>query len=113
MYKHPYHETFFNSLGISGTDGTIAKRMYDLKGRVHAKTGSINGVKSLSGYVQNDDGHYYVFSFIFNGIKGSVAPVVEMQDNACRVLAAWPKQIKLPVTTRPTSRRATTSSAGE
>src|SRR6185437_531335 len=74
MYKHPYHETFFNSLGISGTDGTIDKRMKDLKGRVHAKTGYIGGVRALSGYVQNDDGHYYAFSFIYNGIKGSVKP---------------------------------------
>ena len=104
MYKHPAHQTFFDSLGTSGTDGTIDKRMKDLKGRVHAKTGFIGGVRSLSGYVQNDDGHYIVFSIIFNGIDGSVKPFEEMQDNACRVLAAWPKRIDPPASTQPATR---------
>ena len=35
-----------------------------------AKTGYIGGVRSLSGYVQNDDGHWIVFSIIFNGFQG-------------------------------------------
>ena len=105
MWRHRDKETFFDSLTIAGVDGTIAKRMTDLKGRVHGKTGFIGGVRSLSGYVQNDDGKWLVFSVIYNGFSGSAAPFEDMQDNAVRVLAAWPKEAKLP----PTTRRAATS----
>ena len=56
MSKHPEHQTFFDSMSIAGEDGTIRNRLKDLKGKVHAKTGFIGGVRSLSGYVQNDDG---------------------------------------------------------
>ncbi len=108
MWRHRDKETFFDSLTSAGVDGTIAKRMTDLKGRVHGKTGFIGGVRSLSGYVQNDDGKWLVFSIIYNGFSGSASPFEDMQDNAVRVLAAWPKEAKLPPTTRPTTRRAAT-----
>jgi D-alanyl-D-alanine carboxypeptidase/D-alanyl-D-alanine-endopeptidase (penicillin-binding protein 4) len=107
MWRHRDKETFFESLTIAGVDGTIGKRMYDLKGRVHAKTGFIGGVRSLSGYVQNDDGRWLIFSIIYNGFSGSAGPYEDMQDNAVRVLAAWPKEVKLPATRRATTRRAT------
>ncbi len=103
MWKHRHKDVFFNSLTISGTDGTIKERLTDLTGRVHAKTGFIGGVRSLSGYVQNDDGHWIAFSIIYNGFRGSAKPFEHLQDNAVRVLAAWPRQIDLPTT------RATTT----
>lgn len=111
MAKHKDRKAWFDSLGISGEDGTISKRMTDLKGRVHAKTGFIGGVRSLSGYVQNDDGHWIVFSIIYNGI-GAVKPYEERQDNACRILAAWPRPAKLTPISRPTT-NTTTNAAGE
>jgi hypothetical protein len=48
--------------------------------------------------VQNDDGHWIVFSIIYNGFRGSAKPYEHMQDNAVRVLAAWPKHVDLPTT---------------
>jgi D-alanyl-D-alanine carboxypeptidase/D-alanyl-D-alanine-endopeptidase (penicillin-binding protein 4) len=108
MWTHPEKETWFNSLGTSGTDGTISSRMKDLKGRIHAKTGFINGVRSLSGYVQSDSGKWIVFSIIYNGIEGSVKPFEDRQDNACRILAAWPKHIEVREPAAPATRPATT-----
>jgi D-alanyl-D-alanine carboxypeptidase/D-alanyl-D-alanine-endopeptidase (penicillin-binding protein 4) len=108
MWRHREKETFFDSLTIAGVDGTIGKRMYDLKGRVHAKTGFIGGVRSLSGYVQNDDGKWLVFSIIYNGFSGSAGPYEDLQDNAVRVLAAWPKEVKLPATRRAATTRSST-----
>lgn len=96
MWNHPSKQTYFDSLSISAVDGTIGKRLYDLKGRVRAKTGFIGGVRSLSGYVETDDGNTLVFSIIFNGIEGSVKPYEDMQDNAVRILAAWPKPFDPP-----------------
>ena len=101
MWKHKEKRAFFDSLSIAGEDGTIASRMKDLKGRVHAKTGFIGGVRALSGYVKTEEGKWLAFSIIYNGIDGSVKPFEERQDNACRVLAAWPKRASLAPTTGP------------
>jgi hypothetical protein len=59
--------------------------------------------------VQNDSGRWIAFSIIYNGIQGGVKPFEERQDNACRILAAWPKPAKLPPATRPAT---TTTTAG-
>src|SRR5262249_35863728 len=37
MWKHPYKEAFFDSMDTAGVEGTLSKRMTDLKGRVKAK----------------------------------------------------------------------------
>lgn len=86
MLHHPAHQAFFDSLPISGTDGTIKKRMKDVAGKVHAKTGFIGGVRSLSGYIQTKSGHTLVFSIIFNHIPGSVKPYEVIQDRVCELL---------------------------
>jgi D-alanyl-D-alanine carboxypeptidase/D-alanyl-D-alanine-endopeptidase (penicillin-binding protein 4) len=87
MWKHRYHQTFFDSLSIAGKDGTLRSRMKDLPTEFHGKTGFIGGVRSLSGYVKNRSGEWYVVSMIFNGIEGSVKPVEEMQDGVVKLLA--------------------------
>lgn len=68
MYKHPHYQTFYDSLTVGGVDGTIRNRFKDVPGRVHAKTGYIGGVRSLSGYVKTDSGKTLIFSIIYNGI---------------------------------------------
>jgi len=40
-----------------------------VKGRVSAKTGSIGGVRALSGYATTDSGRRVVFSILANDIK--------------------------------------------
>jgi N-acetylmuramoyl-L-alanine amidase len=90
MSKHKDGETFRKSMGEAGVDGTIGKRMKDLAGRVFAKTGYINGVRSLSGYVKTNEGKWLVFSIIYNGIDGDVKPYEALQDEAVHLLATWP-----------------------
>jgi N-acetylmuramoyl-L-alanine amidase len=105
MSKHKYGEVFRDTLPIGGVDGTIGKRMKDIAGKVHAKTGYIGGVRALSGYAQTDGGKWLVFSMIYNNIPGGVAPYEAMQDDACRLLVAWPDVDKanLKPATRPAS----------
>ncbi|HRX85266.1 MAG TPA: D-alanyl-D-alanine carboxypeptidase/D-alanyl-D-alanine-endopeptidase [Phycisphaerae bacterium] len=91
MYHHPDGDAYRAALAEPGGEGTLRGRMRDLRGRVHAKTGYIRGVRALSGYVQTRRGDWLCFSIIFNGIPGSVAPFNAIQDDVCRVLVDWPE----------------------
>ena len=68
-YEDPHiSEEFVASLPIAGVDGTLKKRFRNLRGKVYAKTGYLEGARSLSGYVFARNGRVYVFSIISNGM---------------------------------------------
>lgn len=68
MKNHPEHDAeFMTSFPRSGIDGTIKKRMTKAKGKIRAKTGLLNGVVGLAGYIHSDKGNTYAFTFIYNG----------------------------------------------
>jgi D-alanyl-D-alanine carboxypeptidase/D-alanyl-D-alanine-endopeptidase (penicillin-binding protein 4) len=69
-YAAGYRKTFINSLAVGGEDGTLEKRFKGMEGRVHAKSGFINGVSTLSGYLQSKSGDWYAFSILLNRISG-------------------------------------------
>jgi D-alanyl-D-alanine carboxypeptidase/D-alanyl-D-alanine-endopeptidase (penicillin-binding protein 4) len=60
---------FTASLPISGVDGTLKKRMTQpfIRGKVCAKTGTLMGVSTLSGYAMTQNGERLVFSIMING----------------------------------------------
>ncbi|MCC6573083.1 MAG: D-alanyl-D-alanine carboxypeptidase/D-alanyl-D-alanine-endopeptidase [Planctomycetes bacterium] len=60
MARREDREVFKSSLAVGGETGTLDKRMKDklLKGRVFAKTGYIDGVHALSGYLDAGTRHY-------------------------------------------------------
>lgn len=70
-YQQPDFEVFKASLpvaGISGTMANLAKRdaSHPAIGRAHVKTGTLNDVSSLAGYVMGRDGKWYVFVAMVN-----------------------------------------------
>ena len=74
-------------LPIAGVDGTLRKRMKGTKamGNVHAKTGTVTGVRSLAGYCTASNGHEIAFSIINQGVDDG-APARHFQDKVCRAL---------------------------
>ncbi|WP_019671759.1 D-alanyl-D-alanine carboxypeptidase/D-alanyl-D-alanine-endopeptidase [Psychrobacter lutiphocae] len=74
-YQHPSFETYANSLGIAGISGTIAehaKRLPNSKaiGQAWIKTGTLNNVTSMAGYVHGQSGQDYVIVGIINSNRG-------------------------------------------
>ena len=61
---------FVTSLPVAGVDGTLKRRFKEseLKGRIVAKTGYLNNVRALSGYVFTQKGDVLVFSILSNGL---------------------------------------------
>lgn len=81
-------KVFFDSLPIAGTDGTMEHRLWaePYKGRVLAKTGYINAVSCLSGYVLDTTGRPVIaYSVLVNGINGP-ADAKKLQDTICEKL---------------------------
>ncbi len=68
MAHSPHFQAYFDSLPVAGMDGTLAHRFLgdDVKGKIHAKTGSVEHVNTLSGYMDLPSGKRLVFSFMTN-----------------------------------------------
>ena len=68
MAHSPNFQTYLDSLPVSGIDGTLAHRLSDdqVKGKIHAKTGSVEHVNTLSGYMDLPSGKRLVFSIMAN-----------------------------------------------
>jgi len=64
----PFYAELEASLPILGMDGTVKKRFKDneIAGYAHLKTGSLEGVKSLAGYVKARSGKQWIVVFIVN-----------------------------------------------
>jgi D-alanyl-D-alanine carboxypeptidase/D-alanyl-D-alanine-endopeptidase (penicillin-binding protein 4) len=79
------------SLPIAGVDGTLTRRMRGTaaEGAIHAKTGSLRGVSTLSGYVDGERERILTFSFLVNNYTCSASVVRGIQDRACEVLAEY------------------------
>lgn len=68
MDQHPYGRSYVSSMAIAGRRGTL-RNLYNgttLDGRVYAKTGTLTGVRSISGLLVTEAGPRY-FSAISNG----------------------------------------------
>lgn len=71
----PWGAAYRASLPVAAERGSLRRRFAGTvgAGRIHAKTGYIENVHSLSGYFTGLDGHEYAFSVIVNQTAGGAA----------------------------------------
>jgi D-alanyl-D-alanine carboxypeptidase/D-alanyl-D-alanine-endopeptidase (penicillin-binding protein 4) len=83
--KQSWFLPYYFSLPISGIDGTLTERMKaaGMTGKIHAKTGSVNHVRSLSGYADTANGRRLIFSFLSNNMGASGHDIHEAIDGLC------------------------------
>lgn len=67
-YKSPVMPEMMASLPILALDGTTQQRLRqsEANGRAHLKTGSINGVSAIAGYVLDANSHRHVLVMLVN-----------------------------------------------
>ncbi|MBO4661894.1 MAG: D-alanyl-D-alanine carboxypeptidase/D-alanyl-D-alanine-endopeptidase [Bacteroidaceae bacterium] len=73
-YRNPrIYRPLLESMPEAGMDGTLSRRMRNTlaHSKVRAKTGTVNGVSTLSGYLKAQNGHVLAFSILMNSITGS------------------------------------------
>ncbi len=67
-YASPLVTEFMSSLAVSGIDGTLRKRFVKqpLQGRVHIKTGTLDHVRAMAGYVLSGKGRRFIVVVLEN-----------------------------------------------
>ena len=86
----PLAPEYLSSVGIAGKDGTLRYRFEgsEAVGRLRAKTGTLENVSALSGYVQSVGGERFAFSVLVNDFPGRSGPVVQGIDAMGAAVAA-------------------------
>ncbi|MDP1596252.1 MAG: D-alanyl-D-alanine carboxypeptidase/D-alanyl-D-alanine-endopeptidase [Methylotenera sp.] len=79
---------FVASMPILSKDGTVIGRLKDSlsNGQAHLKTGSLNGVNAVAGYVLDANGHRHVLVMMVNHVKATAS------KNAQDALIEWVHQ---------------------
>lgn len=86
MYDSDMFQTFHELLPGPG-EGTMQSRLNGLKGVLRAKTGTLDAVSCLSGYL-NINGRYYCFSMMFNNFTCPRKKIESLQDGILKILQA-------------------------
>jgi D-alanyl-D-alanine carboxypeptidase/D-alanyl-D-alanine-endopeptidase (penicillin-binding protein 4) len=88
MYAHPFGVEFMRSLPYSGEpDLSWERRLAEppYAGNVFAKTGTLQGVSTLSGYAKARSGRLYAFSILANDVR-STFEARRLQDRIVRAV---------------------------
>ncbi|HKY99444.1 MAG TPA: D-alanyl-D-alanine carboxypeptidase/D-alanyl-D-alanine-endopeptidase [Gemmatimonadaceae bacterium] len=91
MRKDTAFSVYYDAFPIAGVDGTIRSRMKGTpaENNLRGKTGTIEFVRSLSGYVDTADGQKLVFSFLSNHFTTPVSEITRVQDAVGALLASY------------------------
>jgi serine-type D-Ala-D-Ala carboxypeptidase/endopeptidase (penicillin-binding protein 4) len=76
---------FYDSLPVAGTDGTLEPLMKNTAAasHIHAKTGSLEHVRTRSGYADTLNGRRLIFSFLSNNQGGKNHEALDTLDALC------------------------------
>ena len=85
-YGRPYMPEFLSSMSIAGLDGTMSRRFRDdmLTGKAHIKTGTLDDVTAIAGYVQSQSGDRYAIVAMQNFADIHRGPGEEVQEALLR-----------------------------
>ena len=86
VYQQAYMPEFIASLPLSGYDGTMALRFNNepLSGHAHIKTGLLDFVQTMAGYVTTASGKRYVVVLLHNHPRAHTKASERLQDDVIR-----------------------------
>lgn len=90
MNKHRHAQVWRDAQPVAGVDGTLRGRMRNTAaaGNLRAKTGTLNNVSGLSGYVTTAAGERLAFSIIVNHYPDNNPPRQNYMDTIAVLLAS-------------------------
>lgn len=83
--EQPWFAPYYDSLPVSGVDGTLETQMKNTNAatRIHAKTGSVEHVRTRSGFAETPNGRRLIFSFLSNNQGGKNHEASDALDGLC------------------------------
>lgn len=85
IYKSKDFSKFQDNMAQSG-DGTLINRLYDLRGNVWLKTGSLSNISALSGYVNSLDGHTYSVAILIQNFKEPQTEIKQFENEIINII---------------------------
>lgn len=81
-----YRPEFMSSFPLSALDGTMQKRLHDseLQSRARIKTGLINGVRSMAGYINSRQNKHYIVAMMIESNKVNYSNGNAIQDTVLK-----------------------------
>lgn len=81
----PWFASYYASLPVAGVDGTLETLMKNTPGagHIHAKTGSVEHVRTRSGFADTSSGRRLIFSFLSNNQGGKNHEASDALDGLC------------------------------
>ncbi len=87
MYHSRYFADFYSLLPGPG-EGTMEHRFKEMVGSLRAKTGTLDAISCVSGYLHIGD-RYYCFSMMFNNFACPRKQIESIQEDLLKVLKAY------------------------
>jgi serine-type D-Ala-D-Ala carboxypeptidase/endopeptidase (penicillin-binding protein 4) len=83
--RQTWFAPYYRSLPVAGVDGSLQERMKATvaAGRIHAKTGSVEHVRTLSGFAETPSGRRLIFSFLGNNQGGNNHEAADALNGLC------------------------------
>jgi len=101
VLKTMYHDfsvraEYSSSLGVMGVDGSLQDRLknFPKKRYIRAKTGTLNGSNSLSGYIGADGGEEIAFSILVNTRKCFNGDIMKIQNSIVTQLVNFSRKTR-------------------
>ena len=97
---------YYASLPVAGVDGTLENNLRTTiaAGRIHAKTGSVEHVRTRSGFAETPGGRQLVFSFLSNNQSGKNHEASDALDALCvAMIEEFDTKAPKNATSRPTA----------
>lgn len=91
IYNSRHKEIFINSLAEPNKEGTLARRLKNSRAEksIKAKTGSMNHINNISGYVTTQDGETLAFSIMIQNFTITPNSIQNYQDLILMRLAGF------------------------
>jgi D-alanyl-D-alanine carboxypeptidase/D-alanyl-D-alanine-endopeptidase (penicillin-binding protein 4) len=96
LHRIGSHSPIASGLAVSGESGTLRDRFTDAptKGRIRAKTGTLNDVTALSGFAHTQQGQEVTFAYVATGAE--VGPILlGLQEQLGTGLVTYPAGVKV------------------
>lgn len=92
MYKNQAYNSFFETLPVTGKSGTLKElcKNQAAHGKIHAKSGTMQRIKSYAGYAFTSSGRQLSFAIILNNYNCSTAYATNKIQKFMNVLVTLP-----------------------